>query len=151
MRQRATHITLKCCYSEHKWAVIKDRRERLGECAPCTVLAVFPPCSALTSCGLSGACEVGVYCYFMGVSRRTGCEAFASRSCSTLPAQGAAPSGATERPRGFEPSGEVSDRTGDGARPRCSARAERPGKQLSLKCVDCFANKNFFFCPPLTV
>lgn len=27
MRQRATHITLKCSYSEHKWAVIKDRRE----------------------------------------------------------------------------------------------------------------------------
>lgn len=143
VRQRATHITLKCCYSEHKWAVIKDRRERLGECAPCTVLAVSPQYSVLTSCGLSGAYEVVEYCYFMGVSLRTGCKALALRSCSTLP---------KERPRVVPQSGQRAlnrpgkfrIKHGDGARYAGSAlvfnKNRAHWKQLSLKCVDCLAN-----------
>ena len=103
MRQRATHITLKCSYSEHKWAVIKDRGELLGSTLH-GIRAVSPPCYVvLTSRGPSGSFEVGLYCSTTGVSVRTGGEALVFGSCSPR-------SGATERP-GFEPTGEVSDQT----------------------------------------
>lgn len=64
MRRRATRVTPKCSYSEHKWAAIK---EPLGVYAPCTVRAVSPlRVLRFTPCGLSGAYES--LCYFMGVS-----------------------------------------------------------------------------------
>lgn len=105
VRRRATRVTPKCSYSEHKWAAIK---EPLGVYAPCTVRAVSPlRVLRFTPCGLSGAYES--LCYFMGVSlSRDALEKGLRRlgSCRTFARGGRSPpfpcvSGATERPRRF--------------------------------------------------
>lgn len=78
VRQRSRHVTLKCSYSQHKWAVNVNF-------APCMDRTISHPCSVFTSCGLSARCQWAedvLLLKLMGDSRRTLWMVLAWRSCS---------------------------------------------------------------------